>query len=86
MNRVGPDQNFASARGCMAIAATARISGVPDHLEIATAAAESILTLQSVSPTLYMCANTGLALLAVHNGNQPAAEEQYDFLVKQRGR
>ncbi len=84
MRRAGPLQLTASARTCIAIPTIARITGAPDRLEIAEAAAEAILSEQSVSPLNAMCARTGLALLAVQNGDQSAAEEHYAYLLGQR--
>ncbi len=69
----------------MLIPAIARISGVPDRLEIAETAAEAVLSEQSVTPFLAMSAKAGLALLAVHKGDQPAAAEQHAYFLPQRG-
>jgi len=69
----------------MAMAAIARITGVPDRLEIAEAAAESYFSEQSVAPGLAMWAKVGMALLAVQKGDQSAAEEHYAYLQGQRG-
>ncbi|MCI0795075.1 MAG: AAA family ATPase [Chloroflexi bacterium] len=85
MRRAGPDRFLTSARTSMAIAALARITGVPDRLEIAEATAEADLSEQSVTPNFAMYAKAGLALLAVQKGDQSAAEEHYTYLLGQRG-
>ncbi len=69
----------------MAIPTIARITGVPDRLEIAEAAAEVILSEQSVAPLVAMYAKAGLALLAVQKGDKSAAEDHYAYLQGQRG-
>jgi len=84
MGPAGPGQILASGRTSMAIPAVARITGVPDRLEIAEAAAEAILSEQVVIPFHAMYAKTGLALLAVQKGDKSAAAEHYDFLQGQR--
>ena len=69
----------------MAIPAIARITGVPDRLEIAEAAAEAVLSEQSVTPNITMYARAGLALIAVLKGEDSAAEAQYAYMLGQRG-
>ena len=69
----------------MAIAATARITGVPSRLEIAESIADAVLSERSVTPLINMNARAGLALLAVHNGDRSTAEEHYAYLLGQRG-
>ena len=76
---------FASARTPMALAAIARITGVPDRLEIGEAAAVAVLSAEPFPPTLVMWAKAGLALLAVQKGDQCAAAEHYSYLLGQRG-
>ncbi len=49
------------------------------------AAAESVLSEQAVRPYLTISAKAGLALLAVQKGDRSAAEEQYAYLLTQRG-
>ncbi len=85
MRQGGPDQFFASGMTSMAIPAIARITGVPGRLEIAEAAAEAVLSEQSVTPLLARFAKAGLALLAVQKGDQSAAEEHYAYLQGHRG-
>ena len=81
----GPDRFNASGRVIVVIAALARITDVPDRLEIAEAAAEEVLSEQSVRPAIVLYAKTGLALLAVQKGDQSAAEEHYAYFQEQRG-
>ncbi len=77
---------LASARMPMAIPAIARITGVPDRLEMAEAAAESYFIEQSASTNnLAMWAKVGTALLAAQKGDQTAAAEHYAYLQSQRG-
>ena len=79
------DEFLASVRVSIAIPTIARITGVPNRLEIAEAAAESLLLDQSVSPLLAMWAKAGMALVAVQKGDQSAAKEHYDYLLGQAG-
>ena len=85
--RAGPYQSLASGRACMAIPAIARITGIPDSLEIAEAVAKEILSGQSVIPVYAMYAKAGLALIAVQRGDRSAAEEHYAHILAlgQRG-
>ncbi len=76
---------ISAARTSLAIPTIARITGVPDRLDIAEAAAEKVFSEQSVVPSRAMYAKAGLALLAVHKGDQSAAEEHYAYLLGQRG-
>ncbi|MCI0795115.1 MAG: hypothetical protein J4O03_16750, partial [Chloroflexi bacterium] len=85
MHRAGPDQMGTSARVSMVIAAIARITGVPNRLEIVEAAAEAVLADRSVTPLYAMYAQAGLALLAVQKGGQSAAKEHYANLLGHRG-
>ncbi len=64
---------FSAGRASMAIPTLARITGVPDRLEIAEAAAEAVLSARSVTPFVAMFAKVGLALLSVQKGDQSAA-------------
>ena len=57
-------------------------------MEIAEAAAETVLSNQSVTPLNVMYAKAGLALLALlalPKGDQSAAKEHYADLIRQRG-
>lgn len=85
MRRAGPDQSFASVRVSLAITAIARITGVPDRLEIAKTAAKTALASRSVTPVVAMYAKTGLALLAVQQADQSAAAEHYPYFHSHRG-
>ena len=85
MRRAGPSRLFVSARVSMAIIAIARITGVPDRLELAEEAAEEVLSAQSVTPRDVIGAKAGLALLAVQKSDQSAATEHYAYLQEQRG-
>ena len=78
-------QFFASGMTSMAIPAIARITGAPDRLEIAEAAAKAVLSEPSVTPFLAQFAKAGLALLALQEGDQSAAKEHHAYLLGQRG-
>ncbi len=80
-----PFEYLAAARMPMTIAAIARITGVPDRLEMAEAAASAYFTEQASSNNLAMWAKVGTALLAVQKGDQSAAAEHYAYLQGQRG-
>ena len=84
MRRTGPFQ-LAFAMTSTVLTAIARITGVPDRLEIAKEAAEAVLSAQSVTPYVAMSAKAGLALLAVQQGDQSVAEEHHAYLQGQRG-
>ena len=79
------DQLLTSVMASAAILAIARITGVPDRLEIDEAAAEAALSTHSVIPLYAMSATAGLALLAVQTGDHSAAAEHHSFLRGQRG-
>jgi len=85
MPRAGSDQFFASSRTSTAIVTVARITGVPDRLEIAESVAKGVLSEHPVAPLFAMYANVSLALLAVHKGDQSAAEEHHAYLLRLRG-
>ena len=63
------------------ITAIARITNVPDRLEIA----EAVLREQPVTPIFAKLAKAGSALLAIHKDDRSAAEEHYIYLLGQRG-
>ena len=86
MGRAGPDHSLAAARASNTIPAIARITGISDRLEIAEAAAEGILREQFANAFVMMQAKAALALLAVLKGDEPAAEEHYDYLQEHRGK
>ena len=54
-------------------------------MEIAEAAAETVLSNQAVTPLNVMYAKAGLAFLALPKGDQSAAKEHYADLIGQRG-
>ena len=83
--RTGPERLLASLRTFMVIAAIARITGDPGRLELAAATAETARGKRSVNPLFATNAKTGLALLAVHQGDGSAAEEHYSYFLGQRG-
>ena len=85
VRRTGSGQSYVSVWTGMVITAIARITGIPNRLEIASEAAEAILSNRSVNPRVAIEARAALALLAVINGNQLAAEEHYAGLLGQRG-
>jgi len=85
MRQAGPNQLAASGWTSKSIAAIARITGVPDRLEIAEAAAEAVLAAQSVIPNVTINAKAGLALLAVQKGDQSASGEHYPYFLGYRG-
>ena len=64
----------------------ARITGTVDRFEVASAAAETVLTIAAGRPYDVATANAGLALVAVQRGDTLAAKEQYPTLESQRGR
>jgi len=85
MHRAGPNQLQGFARASLVITAIARITSVPDRLEIAGAAAESVLSDQIVALQYAITAKAGLALLAVQKGDRSAAEEHQAYFLGQRG-
>ena len=85
MGQSGPEHMLALVRVCMAITSIARITGVPDRLEIAEEAAKELLSEPSVTLFLTMHAKVGLALLAIQQGDQSAAAEHHAYLQGQRG-
>ena len=62
----------------------ARITGVLDHEEVATRAAEAVLSSSTSEPLFTGVANLGLALLAVQHGDSSAAGDHYRALQAQR--
>ncbi len=58
----------------------ARITGLPDRLDVAEAAAQTVLSSSSVTPDAAQIASCGLALLAVVRRDVAAAQQQYDSL------
>jgi len=85
MSAGGPYKMIASTRVPVAIATIARITGIPDRLQIAEAAAEAVLSAQSALPNGARQARSALALVAVQRDDQVAAEEHYADLLGLRG-
>jgi DNA-binding CsgD family transcriptional regulator len=73
--------------GCAAIgiAVVAHIAGVMGRLDVAQAAARTVLSSPSATPLVITLARVGLALTAVQQGDVAAAEEQYAALQPLRG-
>ena len=85
MRGAGPSQAIASGNVSLGVAAIARITGVPDRLEIAEKAAEDVLSAQFINPRDAMNAKTGLALAAMQKGDQFGAAAHYPYFQEQRG-
>ena len=85
MRRARTVQLEACGRISMAIPTIARITGISDRLEIAEAAAETVLSQQSINPLFTTWARAAKAMLAVRNCNQSAAAEYHSGLLDQRG-
>ena len=83
---IPPGPNFESSTPAAVIPIVARITGVPDRLDIAEAAAETILSAQNAAPLHTVAARIGLALIAAQRGDVPAAGEQYSTLQSQHGK
>ena len=83
MSRARPIANV--SRASMAIIAVARITGVPNRLEISEAATEAFLSEQSVNPDRALQAKAALALLAVPEGYQSSPEDHCAYLLGHRG-
>ncbi|PKB71278.1 MAG: hypothetical protein BZY87_06135 [SAR202 cluster bacterium Io17-Chloro-G6] len=79
--RRAKDDLATPARTSLAIGAVARITGVLDHLAVAEAATEAVLSNKFVPAMVALYVNAGLALLAVQNGDQTVSEEQYGCLL-----
>ena len=79
----GPDLEYA-----LPAIAVPLISGTDEYQEYANAAqtaANTVLSADSVTPSLSLLACAGLALSAVEKGNVADASAQYEFLLKYRG-
>ena len=81
MRRTPPGPSPANAYPALVIPLIARITGLPDKLEVAEAAAQAVLSSPSVTPTAARIAVAGLALLAVVRKDVAAAQQQYDSLL-----
>ncbi|MCI0830576.1 MAG: AAA family ATPase [Chloroflexi bacterium] len=85
MHRSVAGQIRASGRVSFAITTIARITGALGRMDAAEAAAEVILSNQSVLPQDAMHAKAGIALVAVQKGDQAAAAVNYAVLLGMRG-
>ena len=85
LGQAGPDQTIVSGRASLLIPAIARITGVPDRLEVAEATAMEVTAKQHVAPDTAIGARAGLAMLSVEQTDQTAAAEHYAFLLVRRG-
>ena len=61
----------------MTIGLAARLTGVTRRFDVAELAAETVLSSPAIRPLSEIWVRTGLALLAVHRGDNTAAREQY---------
>ncbi len=75
---------FAYGIAAMVVAAGSRIAGITDQIEIAEAAAETVLGSEIVTPMMAMFARSGLGLTAAQRGDILAASQQYDALQSVR--
>ncbi len=80
-----PDTLIMCAHAATVIPMAARITGSEDRLEIAEAAARTILSSPSASPQFVTMARSGLALLAIQRDDVTGAGEQYTALQQARG-
>ena len=85
MRLTSPGPNIPYAILSITIPLAARITGDTGRLEVAEAAAETVLSSPSATPSFAMVARGGLALLAVQRGDVAAAGEQYAALESGRG-
>ena len=79
----GPDLEYA-----LPAIAVPLLSGMDEHQIYANAArtaANTVLSAESVTPSLSLLACAGLALAAVDTGNAADASAQYEYLAKYRG-
>ncbi len=85
MRQPGPERLMATNRVSLAILLKARITGVPDQLDVAEAAARGVLSEQSVAPIATISARLALALLAMLKADRTAAKEHHAYLLEYRG-
>ena len=85
MRLTAPGQNFPAALPALVIPLIARITGLSNRLEIAEAAARTVLSSPSVTANVAQVAMSGLGLLAVMRKDAATAREQYDGLQHVRG-
>ena len=79
-HRTPPGPSMPNVFPAMVITLIARITGLPDRLEVAEAAAQTVLTSPTVTPAVAQVAVSGLALLAVMRKDVAAAQQQYGGL------
>ena len=77
--------NFEYAVPALGIPLAARVSGVSRHIEVAEAAANTVLTATHSSPFVLWGARAGLGFLAVQRGDSAAATNHYASLASSRG-
>ena len=77
--------NTAHALEAAMIPWVARITGVTGRLQVARGAAEAVLSSPGVLPNYAWLARTGLAQIAVQEGDAATAGEQYEALISTRG-
>ena len=82
LRRSGPGKLQTSSRISMVIPTIARITGVPERLEIAEESTNTVLSEPSVRPALAISAKAGLALLAVLAGRRFCREGELCFSVR----
>ena len=85
MRLTSPSPNVTNMITSRVIPLIARITGLADRLEVAEAAAQTVLSSPSVMPAIAQAVVSGLALLAVVRGDAAAAQQQYDRLQHMRG-
>ncbi|MFQ6028350.1 MAG: hypothetical protein ACE5Q6_12730, partial [Dehalococcoidia bacterium] len=83
LTKPGPTQEYALT--ALVIPIIARISGLAERIDVAEAAAQTVLSAPLAQPNFALQARIGLAMIAVQQGNVVAAEEQYPALEPQRG-
>ena len=85
MRQTPPGPVHSYAYPAMVIPLVARMTGVVDRLDVARAAAETVLSSSYGTPHVAMWANTGLALVTVLQNDAATAGEQYAALEAGRG-
>ena len=85
MQLAPPGPNFEYAVPALGIPLAARVSGASRHIEVAEAAADTVLTAVHSSPFVLWGARAGLGFLAVQRGDSAAATDHYASLASSRG-
>ena len=80
-----PEPTLIYLYGALTIPVVSRITGATDHLDIAQAPFERVLSSPHATPLVTMTARGGLALIAVQRRDVEAAGEQYAALESTRG-